>query len=761
MAPAPQLHSIQRWMNLIGLLKYGIVFSVLLFFLPLSAVESVPLYQLLGGLFSGLTGWDIFWVSIALMAAAWSVMFTEGLIVDSVEARWQRGGAVHRRTPQVRTGYIPGCAEEFFGVPVTWRQLIAFSCLALPGLCIILWYAKADWLARIIGAATGVVVAYVVMVLLCAPARLADEGYRPLPGQCAERVWSMLSKIGPLRRFFRRLRRWLSMLLRVPIFRDLLEKVEEDGHHRALLLLDHFFAFTNVLGLVLLLAIMASVFYPGNAWRLEPPAVGYLYILITLLIWTFGALHFHLARFRISPLLVLALIIGIGYGLSNRDHYYHVYFRSPEAKPLSPVEVVKASKEGENLIVVASSGGGILAAGWTALALESFITARSKVAQEIRLLSTISGGSVGAAYYIDGLLRSPQAPLSEILQSMRLKSTSSSLGAAAYGFAFLDFWSLVSGGLLPLTDRDRGLLLEEAWRRMAAGTMRHQTIEQATGRVDGRRLSSLRGPIRAGVIPASIFGVTDMELGERLMLTPIDFDKSGSRRAQTLSEFLDLDDGKQKQEADMDLWTAARLSATFAFVSPAARAEIRAQEQVRGDRPDGYRGHHIIDGGYYDNFGVTSALDWLEPVLVAHLAADSALKFKRVLIVQLRAFRRKAPEEVKPKEGAAAALLGPLIGLETIRDGAAISRNKIELSRFITSWNDQFKGTVCLTAMTFEPPPGREGPLSWHLTVEQKEALRQAWQEAWEKPKKDEPKSPQARMQDFLAGQPGCPPPDA
>lgn len=739
MATASQFSFIQQWMNLIGLLKYGIFFSALLIFLPLSAIKGVPLHGMLGGLFSGLSVWEILWASIAFVAAAWSVMFTEGLIVDGIEARWKRGGAVHRLSPQQQTGYVPGWAEEFFSVPVSRPQLVAFSFLALPGIFIIIWFADTSWPFRIIGTVIGIVVAYFIMVVLCAPARLADPTYRPLPDlPLAERIWSWLS-FKPFKWFFRLLRRIVSYILWIFHMRYLLATTEEDREKKLLIVSDHFFAVTNVTGLVVSLGFVAGLLYPGNEWGLEPPAVGYLYILVTLLIWIFAALDFHLGRLRVSPLLVLLLIVVIGYRSHETDHYYRVFPKTVGTDRLTPVKVAKGSQRANNLVVVASAGGGILAAGWTTLALENLIASRPELSREIRLLSTISGGSVGAAYYIDGLLGAPSGSS----QEARVKATTSSLAAAAYGLAFLDFWRLVSGGRLPRSEMDRGLLLEDEWARIAAGAVIDDTVHKIRGTIQGRSFLSLRTEIEKGRIPAPIFGATIMESGRRVMITPMQFDPMAKRspsRAETLSEFLckgtkdeDVCDGKN--DVDMSLWTAARLSANFAYVSPAARAKFHnaAVEPKQQQR------HHIIDGGYYDNFGVTSTLDWLAPVLDARLKGKEGLEFRRVLIIQLRAFRQENPKKQPAEEGSVAALLGPLVGLEKIRSGAALSRDEIDVTRLVGSWNAQFKENrldVCIDTVVFEPPQGEEGPLSWHLTKDQKNAMVQAWY------RKDRPMSP-------------------
>src|SRR5439155_25906346 len=99
---------------------------------------------------------------------------------------------------------------------------------------------------------------------------------------------------------------------------------------------------------------------------------------------------------------------------------------------------------GPHLVVVASADGGIRATGWTNLALEKLIGQRSQLAREIRLLSTVSGGSVGAAYFVQGLLNDEKyrnkGELSpDTLHQIRIKATSSSLEAAAYGLALRHF----------------------------------------------------------------------------------------------------------------------------------------------------------------------------------------------------------------------------------------------------------------------------------------------------------------------------------
>jgi len=474
----------------------------------------------------------------------------------------------------------------------------------------------------------------------------------------------------------------------------------------------------------------------GMGFPSELPAVLYLLVIMIGLVLAFTTVQSVLGPYRVSPVLALLVIMLLGYRWSGTDHYFPVGAQRPrDTDPLTPVKVARAGSPGRrNLVVVVASGGGILAAGWTTLAIERLVAMRPELRDEIRLLSGISGGSVGIAFYLDSVLRN------EVPADARVKSTSSSLAATAYGFAFRDFFRLLSGGVLPV-DLDRGLLLERQWLKTANGKVQGDEIRMPAGVLTDRTMASLRAGVAKGRIPAPILSATIMESGRRVMMTPIDFERPRrGRRAMTMSEFL-FEERRRRAgepvvaaetfpELDLPLWTAARLSATFAFVTPAARADL-FDDAAAGTRPTDHRGHHIIDGGYYDNFGVTSALDWLDPVLAARLGGRD-LDFERVVIIQLRAFRRPNPRDVPAKSGAVAALLGPLVGLEAIRDGAAVSRNDIELSRFAAGWTARLRAPangrpveVCVA--TLQPRRGAEGPLSWHLTAKDKKQLADSW----------------------------------
>lgn len=215
----------------------------------------------------------------------------------------------------------------------------------------------------------------------------------------------------------------------------------------------------------------------------------------------------------------------------------------------------------------------------------------------------------------------------------------------------------------------------------------------------------------------------------------------------TLSEYLFSDDLEStsfdlRDKLDMKLWTAARLSATFPYISPAVRANWR--DTGLAGNPAVFLGHHFIDGGYHDNYGVASALDWLEAVLDEWAKDPSTLPFQRVLIIQLRVSPTGDSRYARSSDGYMAAFFGPLVGLFQIRNGAAYARNEAELERFMKAWRVRLQNKVHIDTVILEPtfdkalllpsdptqkqPPIEEPPLSWHLTEAQINALHtKAW----------------------------------
>jgi hypothetical protein len=692
---------VASWLRLVGRLQFGLL-PLFFFALPLTACRRVIGHDLLGGMFVELSPMQVFLTVIPLVLCAWSTMLVIGLLVEGSKLDPPAG--------------LPAWSRVF-DVPARAATFFAFPVLALPAVVIVVAWSPARGAASA-AAVGGALVAYVVAMAVTGLLNAAEPGYDVAPAPLARWLVRGLAGSARLGRFMRWLRRLLGRLT-FPPFDGAWDPPAQAFD------IDHFMAAGFCAATVAVFLIEAYVFRPWTRVVTSLPSAALLLTLGTLLVWILGALAFHLRRYRLSPVPTLIAAGAIGYLISGYDHHFLATRRNP-FQPLSAVQLASTVGDG-NLVVVASAGGGITAAGWTTLALQQLIAARPALVHEIRLLSGVSGGSVGAVFYVaglreDGALGRPARALSDVLAEAHARSVSSSLDAVAYGLVFFDFPRFLTGNLaFGGTQSDRGDLLETRWRDLAAGIK--------------VPLHSLADQMGKGALPGLILNTTAMETGRRVMVTPLQFGTPDQIRAPTLDEYLSAPvTGTQGGDAaagasaetravDLDLWTAARLSATFPYVSPAARA------MIDGAWGAGAAGHHMIDGGYNENYGVASALDFLAPVVEARRLGQ--LHFRRLLIVQLRAWNARSPVP-RPTAGIAASLAGPLIGVLSVRDGATLPRNQAALKQFIELWDGQ--DGLDVRSVVFEPrPPGAaaseddEEPLSWHMTEAQKRSLRGRW----------------------------------
>src|SRR5262249_1812172 len=181
----------------------------------------------------------------------------------------------------------------------------------------------------------------------------------------------------------------------------------------------------------------------------------------------------------------------------------------------------------------------------------------------------------------------------------------SSLDPLVWGLVYPD----LQRALLPFfvsSTRNRGSELESEWTRIMGPTARSQS--------DG--LAAWRKPTVDGLVPARIFNATNAETGERILIATTSM-KKGLQTGRVVFDDLYV------KKWDIAPVTAVRMSATFPYITPAAKPNF----------PPTWRGDTAwVDGGYSDNFGMASVLDWLQETLSA-----PGSKLRRVLILQIRA----------------------------------------------------------------------------------------------------------------------------
>jgi patatin-like phospholipase len=467
----------------------------------------------------------------------------------------------------------------------------------------------------------------------------------------------------------------------------------------------------------LLLALSAYLVY-GLASVLHIPYLGgraptlsLVLMLLTLICWGLSGIAFFLDRYRIPLLLPLALLTLSG-GLFKQSDYYYQGLPLPAqaANALSAADVL-AAHSNTPIVLVATTGGGIQAAGWTARVLAGLndqVTigspgASANFSQYVRLISSVSGGSVGAMYfaaaYDNGAVSKTQD------QCILDNAEASSLDEVAWGLSYPD---LVFGLFPWLKDgkaifMDRGRMLETTWRKRLPEAQRDAT------------LSAWRQDAAAGLRPAMVFNSTLVESGDRYLLSSTNFTDSGYAQIGRW-EFSQL-----YPESDLRVRTAARLSATFPYVTPASRM-LRIDSDKSKDGRFYQPEPHAVDGGYYDNYGLVSLIDWL------YNGLQTIPERPNIMIVEIRASPvAKVSRPHSSSYGTLFQLINPLETMANVRGTGQLSHNVLDQSLL----NQIYSPNVCEAIFEFTETDDvgcpRNEPLNWHLTPEDIEALRVAW----------------------------------
>jgi hypothetical protein len=150
--------------------------------------------------------------------------------------------------------------------------------------------------------------------------------------------------------------------------------------------------------------------------------------------------------------------------------------------------------------------------------------------------------------------------------------------------------------------------------------------------------------------------------------------------------------------------TAARLSAAFPVISAAARPDTSESAAF-----------HLTDGGYWDNSGIVSAIEWLE-------AAQPARK-DRVVFIEIRSSPPRG-EHVPENASWLLGLTAPLRTLVGVRYEGQPYRNASALDTYRALWR-QRHGTD-LPHVVFDLKDDRL-PLTWNLGDAAPARLTDAW----------------------------------
>lgn len=252
------------------------------------------------------------------------------------------------------------------------------------------------------------------------------------------------------------------------------------------------------------------------------------------------------------------------------------------------------------MLIVATAGGGIRAAYWTATVLEQIegdLQAKKVVADAsdttgstqslmhklLFAISGVSGGSVGAAAYT-AALQNHEATGAAIKPTSFLTAD-----FLAPGLASLIFIDGPSNVIPDFGQIDRGKALELGFE------LASQSNADKDGLVSHSFLSffpALDTSYPVSWRPALLLNATHQETGRRIITSHIKIERD---------VFVDSYDALHVLGSDVRLSTAAHNSARFTYVSPAGNLLVDG-------RPLENKGY-IIDGGYFENYGAQTALE--------------------------------------------------------------------------------------------------------------------------------------------------------
>lgn len=385
------------------------------------------------------------------------------------------------------------------------------------------------------------------------------------------------------------------------------------------------------------------------------------------------------------------------------------------------------------MVVITTQGGAYRATFWTAAVFDALIDQSVEdgdlpgLIDSTRLLTGASGGLVASAYLAamteedrpwSVRTAEPRPIMAQILQDIekarsadqetddpfktRFPLKGDSLTPIARQMLQRDiprslFWPFAS----PPWEawQDRGRLLERHW-----ATLGVPFADLREGEDEGWRPSLIISPMIA-------------DTGQPLLISNLELEPLiGNLHGSAVSLF----DWFGDIDGDFNLATAVRMNAAFPYVSPAVSLPTTKRRRT-------------VDAGYYDNYGVNTALAWLfQKDVIESLKKGTS----GVLIIQIRAFPTKdfgttgANGEAESESGKEPHepdiyllpewLTSPIAGISSARSSSMIFRNNQQIERLRQHFDDpSFVETVTFENLASADQVG----MSWYIHPREIEML--------------------------------------
>ncbi|MBP3957864.1 hypothetical protein J8F10_21635 [Gemmata sp. G18] len=262
------------------------------------------------------------------------------------------------------------------------------------------------------------------------------------------------------------------------------------------------------------------------------------------------------------------------------------------------------------LVIVTTAGGASTSAIYTYAVLRELEHKCPDFHRHVRLITGASGGMFGAAHYRavigevyaqhSGLLKDKKAEfrkkLLDELDAREKQLDDDFLSPIVQTMAFKDVPRLL-GCPFGYAD-DRGARLESAWRRSLSKSDDKAALDGSLERT----FAELRQQEQEHLLPSMVFTPMMIEDGRPLVISTLDLTEvtRTSLKTDPLRPYRALEFFKLFPEHgwSLKLSTAVRLNASFPWLSPGVSLPTLPPRR-------------LVDAGYYDNYGMDTALAWI------------------------------------------------------------------------------------------------------------------------------------------------------
>lgn len=327
------------------------------------------------------------------------------------------------------------------------------------------------------------------------------------------------------------------------------------------------------------------------------------------------------------PLLSFLVVLALIFSFFNDNHALRDLGRRDADERTSVAQALAAwhARSGEarpKLVLVATAGGGSRAAYWTGSLLGTLQDLKTDFDRRLFAISGVSGGSLGAAVFRSLLTAKPGgaapcedtgAPGGAYRDCARAILGADFLTATTAALLFPDLVQrFLPLGLLP----DRAEALEEAWETAWKEQLGNDLLGQ-----DFFVSWPPGGGARA--LPALLLNGTSVASGKRIVT-------SNLRVAEHLTDAYDF---FARCRMGLRMSTAANNSARFPIIGPAGTLRPDGEEEPGCDFERPF--DRIVDGGYFENFGATTALDLLRALADAPCHRDAKPCDYELIVIQI------------------------------------------------------------------------------------------------------------------------------